>query len=136
MWDNKSAPTANKVCCSQTNQKSSAHICSGLSACVSAPLPLAVWLLSARTVNTRRGATRAAGPARRARGAIRLVAFCRNASSSASQMHMKSKLRYMSGTERILRHILPREQLILRPAMLLLLAVRFEHVKEAMALRI
>lgn len=39
-------------------------------------------------------------------------------------------------TERILRHILPREQLILWPAMLLLLAVRFEHVKEAMALRI
>lgn len=36
--------------------------------------------------------------------------------------------------QEVLPRHLPREQLILRPAMLLLLAVRFEHVMEAMAL--
>ena len=68
-----------------------------------------------------------------ARGLLRLVA-----SSPVLSVDNPEQLHRFCDADcnrclRILRHDLPREQLILRPTMLLLLAVRFEHVKEAMA---
>ena len=54
----------------------------------------------------------------------------------ACQRSNESHLRQIPISQRNLRLDLPLEQLILRPTMLLLLAVKLEHVKEAMALSI